>query len=241
MSDRCEVPVELRGVSDPDDAGLSDIYVAGHPLGHLFDKLLRENKEMKQRLNALEVGEVDATDVVVNGSAHQLPIQIELAKRQNGQPVKPTNLKRATHVWQEFTDRAVADQGYLKLTSAQVRNVLESIDAPSGRKTARRVMDQLARHSGPEDDEQADVNLLSVRNTGQGLALVADRDEWREWVEALESDLGPSDDAVETTVEDTGSESAAIEDEMDQLLGAEAVRNDSQDTVSTEVRPDGSG
>lgn len=55
--------IELRGVDDPDKAGLNDIFIAGQPVGAILNKV-----SIASRQNARALEKHTASDDLVGGS-----------------------------------------------------------------------------------------------------------------------------------------------------------------------------
>jgi hypothetical protein len=235
--------IELRGVDDPQYADIKDIWIGGVPVGKAVSKNRDDVDQALDEIADLKADEIDAADVATE-SEHLLPIQRRLRERQAGDTVTPANLHRATYVWEEFYERAIADSGLWKLSSAQVKRILEcaaddleaSRSTLTNSNTVGRVMEMVATATGPSEDPESEDNLVTLRTAQGTKMLVADRDEWAEWADSLSADVaGVADDADEAdTVEDTPDDTAA-DGELDRLTGAEAVTDDEADTVETTV------
>lgn len=198
-------------------------------------------KEQKERIDDIVADQVDATQLGGVDSEHQLEIQRRVSERQAGHDVNPQNLYRATFVWEQFYERAVADQGYWKLESPQVKNILDGEDLDTNPNTVKRVMKQLAKYTGPSDEVPFEKNLIQFQNGTDKNALVADRDDWEDWASQLEDDVGSPDDASEQEVEGpaesdmTANAEARADAEASALMQAEAVTDDSSDTIEEEL------
>lgn len=225
--------VEIRTPESRPPA-VEDIFIKGLPLGPKVNSNYGKVEDLVDRVVALEAGEVETENLAPADSDAVLSIQRKLQERQNGIDVTPKNLWRATFVWQEFHSRAVSDSGFLKLESPQVKNILDGEDLDTNPNTVRRVMRQLAKHTGDAGDPKAEGNLITFESGADKNVLVANRDEWNEWGESLERDVERREAAQDTSDDPTGGAEAEADAAFDALLQGEQVTDPESDPLEVD-------
>lgn len=148
------------------------------------------------RVEKLERGEVDPTDVVMTGGSEpELPIEETVAQVRSDVLDDPSaNKQRATVVFRAFGGRARSVSGKMILESGDVKNILEDpekcgITDPNPN-TVRRTMEQCAKLTSKKPAKERDhtdpENLLTVEKRKGRRALVANRDEWKAYTEGVQ-------------------------------------------------------
>lgn len=230
--------IELRGVESPKDAEIEDIWIAGHPIGNMLQNAKNRDKIFRNALlllagwdrdvvedntgTDLPDGALDDCENAANGSTTSgtvtadpeqlVPIHRKTKARKTETHDLSGNKYRATFVWQAFHARAVKEQGKWKLSSAQVRNILDEHDLDTNRNTMRRTMKFVAKLSSEkpraERDPHDQDNLITLATGGSKLTLVADQDEWEAYMSRVSEHL----ENKKRTQQDDRLDSIAAED-----------------------------
>lgn len=148
---------------------------------------------MENDIEKLKRGEVSGADLV-GGAEPEIPIEADVAKASN-ESLKDdlsANELRAVKIFRKFGGRAESWSGTLKLTSAQVKNILEETETDPNPNTVKRAMKMLAKKTSdaPEQDRDAydkATNLLWVAKGEKRLQLRAERSEWLEYMQDVEA------------------------------------------------------
>ncbi|WP_227378098.1 hypothetical protein [Haladaptatus halobius] len=204
--------IELRGAESPKDAEIEDIWIAGHPIGIMLQNAKNRDKMFRNALLLLAGwdrdivdnhtgtdfpdGALDDCENAANGSTTSgtvtvdpeqlVPIHRKTKARKTETHDLSGNKYRATFVWPAFYARAVKEQGKWKLSSGQVRNILDEHGLDTNRNTVRRTMKFVAKLSSekPQDEREPHDhdNLITLTTGGSKLVLVADKDEWEAYM-----------------------------------------------------------
>ena len=173
--------IELRGAESPKDAEIEDIWIAGHPIGIMLQNAKNRDKLFRNALlllagwdrdivedntgTDLPDGALDDCENAANGNTTSgtvtadpeqlVPIHRKTKARKTETHDLSGNKYRATFVWQAFHARAVKEQGKWKLSSAQVRNILDEHGLDTNRNTVRRTMKFVAKLSSEKPQGRA--------------------------------------------------------------------------------------
>lgn len=155
--------------------------------------------ELHDEVHKLKMEGVDASDLIglTGDDEPELPIEDTIAALRSDIRDDPSaNKARATVVFQAFGGRAARTKGgKLVLKSTAVRSILEDPEkgdmADVNNNTLKRTIHQCAKLTSPNDkprdrDARSPHNLLTVDERGGKLALVADKDEWHEYLKEVE-------------------------------------------------------
>jgi hypothetical protein len=255
--------IELRGVDSLEDASLDDLWIAGQPLGKIIQGVDKRSKENRNRIKALEAGEVDASEIVQLGGEQLLPIQTWLLERRSGNSFKSKNKRRATYVWEAFYRQGMDGRKYRKLKSAQVKNILRDPDtlgiSDPNPNTVKRVMEFVAKGTGegdsgdPRDEEN---NLVWLEKEGSSNVLKTVKSDWYGFVEGQQDALTPdqADEAASSPDDPVSPENgqgeglpdvSTTDDDVDSAFAgidqAEAVTNAADDSVQSSVEYEADG
>lgn len=144
---------------------------------------------LKEDVQKLLDGEAD---VIVRSetSRDALPIESSVAQRQNGTGGLSANEERATLVFPKFGGQAKSWNGKMHLDSDGVRTILD--DQTDRAKddwnynTIKRVMKQLATLTSTKSEAERSAmdadNLITLEKGDKRLELVADREDWMEFL-----------------------------------------------------------
>ena len=143
---------------------------------------------LKERVDALENGEVD---IVVRGETDRdaLPIENRIARRKAEDGSLTANEYRASLVFPKFGKHADSWSGKLKLTSKDVRTILERQTGRDSEEwnynTIKRTMRHVAKLTSSKGEDEPDPrdedNLITLRKGEKRLELIAEKDEWNEF------------------------------------------------------------
>jgi hypothetical protein len=171
-----QAPIEWRG----EEKKAANLWVGPYPLGKAVERHGERLDDHDQRIDDLERGEVDVSDVLdLDGTVNQLQIQRDTAARKSESHDLSKNKERATFVWAAFHDRARRGYGKMRLPSWLVKQILDDNDLDTNPNTVRRVMEFVARGTSqsetpnPEDDN----NLVTLKHCNEKNVLLADEDE----------------------------------------------------------------
>lgn len=168
------------------------------PLGLIVDNSASAEKlkDLANRIRDIEDGEAS---VIVRSETDRdaLPIENRIGRRKAGDDSLSANEKRATFVFPKFATHAESWNGKMKLSSQDVRTILAEQHANKdsddwNTNTINRTMRKLAMLTS--DNEKSDRhaknedNLLTLERGDKRLELVADRDEWIEFLEEAAED-----------------------------------------------------
>jgi len=170
------------------------------------------------------------TSGTVTADPEQLvPIHHKTKARKTETHDLSENKYRATFVWQAFHARAVKEQGKWKLSSAQVRNILDAHGLDTNRNTVRRTMNFVAKLSSEKTQDERDLhdpdNLITLVTGRSKLTLVADQDEWEAYMSHVSEHL----EDKKRTQQDDRLDAVAAED--DALWDATPVTSTTDNTV----------
>lgn len=156
-------------------------------------------EEIEDDVKQLKVQGVDAQDLVgmTGDDEPELPIEDIVSQLRSDMREDPSSNKaRATVVFQAFGGRATSTNGgKLVLKSPAVRNILEDPEKGDmeevNNNTLKRTIQQTAKltspHTKPEDRKaRSPENLITVEKRDGNLALVADSDEWHDYLSEVE-------------------------------------------------------
>lgn len=173
-----------------------------YPLGAKASNALSETvwgddlEGMQEDIHALKTGAVDTTDLVAGGVEPKIPI--EEVVRQAANPATSDDLtanqERAVAVFRAYGGRAESWGGVLKLTSHDVKTILDDKGwSDPNNNTVKRVMKMLAQltsEKAKEDrDPYDDGNLLTLAKEKR-LTLTAEKDEWNEYLQDVKERYG---------------------------------------------------
>lgn len=207
LRDRLQI-VENRPELEWDGDDATDLVVIHpdkgypYPLGAKASNALSETvwgddlERMQDDIHALKTGAVDTTDLVAGGVEPHLPIEEKV--RQAGNPATrddlTANQERAVAIFRAFGGRAQSWSGVLKLTSHDVKTILDDKGwTDPNNNTVKRVMKMLAQLTSEKPKEARDPfddeNLLTLRKEKR-LTLTAEKDEWHEYLADVEDRYG---------------------------------------------------
>ena len=211
-------PLKLKGDYDPDAAGVvlaESLYLNDWAIGSSIKERTHESQfydfgdEVDERLTALEEDAV--TETVEIDREDMLPIARYTHDRKRGDHDLQGNKLRATYVFDEFRSHAVSENGLLKLTSSQVKNIHRDNGLDTNPNTIRRTMRMVAKHSVslPADERKpkTEENLINYEERTSRNVLIAIKDEWDEAVGLDE----PDESAEKATSDETADEWAALD------------------------------
>lgn len=249
--------IELRGADGPADASVSDIWIAGFPLGKTVDKTVTRASENTSRIEKLEddgadngVSSVADTDV----RATLLPLHLMWIDVREGRADQlSSNERRAARLFCRFIQKGCGEHdtgvtvghGTYVLTSDRAKDILEAEDElpTSGKaKTIKRVYQRAQSTTKREDCdcdglESCHHGLLSAEKNNGEWRLCASKGGLREYLRtvstALEGDApAAADDDGSEPSEAPPGQPDEINERMDELDAATpAADGGSADTV----------
>lgn len=181
--------VEVR--SDEDNTGLSDIWIAGNPVGTLLDKALQNSSDAKKTAEQAAASGSSAENPEGKGSENDmensLPIQQITKIWKVGGTINANKTEHAAALWSDFFDRAKNGQEVLYLPTDKVEQILKEHFRQDGRHlgvtkntkraTVHRAMDALEDLAG---------NLVSSNIIKNGRrALMINQQEFQDFCEAI--------------------------------------------------------
>lgn len=239
--------IKTLGVGDQDEGNYA-------PLGRIVSGTRNDMTDVEDRVYALERGEVSVSDVLDKGASDgQLPIQrwradVKEADHPDETSGYTKNQARATMLWAGFVDHSNPSGGKYKLSRSDATTIfrISDYDLPTDRNTVGRCMEFMARGTGPTDDPENEDHIVTFHPGDQGSQsqLVADQNEWEEFVASLtgvetpdrerDVDLHVNPDADESSAEDAKADDATehVVEEEAALMDADYVTNDAEDAVS---------
>lgn len=187
--------IEFKNDGPAADADLSDIWIAGHPIGNIVEKTnirSRENKQKIQRIangDETDAGILEQVDTEALPPIHQLYLTVEAGNADT----LSDNQRRAAKIWPHYRDYADKSYGGLSLTSGKVRDIFEREldDEPDNphAQTIRRVMENLETFSN---------ELIQFNRDHNPNRAVADVDDWESLMGQVQDGMGETsaDDSV---------------------------------------------
>lgn len=186
---------------DPNDFASLRVEKDGRefPLGKVIKNKLGEQHEIvleiKDRLDALENGDVEAEDLLDKVDTDTLPPihQLYLTVESGNGDAMEKNQRRAAKVWPHFREYADKNYGGLSLTSTKLADIFErelhgEVDDPHSQ-TLTRVMKHLEEFSN---------GLLEFQNQHNPNRVVADVNDWEDLMDQVKEGMGETsaDDSV---------------------------------------------
>lgn len=152
-----QASVEWRGESKKAE----NLWVGSYPLGKAVERHGGRLDDQQQRIDDLEGGEVEVSDVLdLEGARNHLQIQRDTAARKSGSHDLSKNKERATFVWAAFHERARRGHGKMRMPSWLVTQILDEHDLETNPNTVRRVMEFVAR--GTSQSEMPDQRTMTI-------------------------------------------------------------------------------
>lgn len=236
--------VELRGVDDPADADVSDIWIAGHPVGKILDNLEGRTNTNTGRIEKLEDGGADTSVSAAadpDARSELLPVHLMwIDVREGREDNLDANDRRAARLFRRFLRRGCGEadtgvsvgRGSFVLSSDRAKDILEAEDTmpKSGKaKTIQRVYQRAQSHSKRESCdcdslEGCQHGLFDAEKKNGEWRLRVDRDAMTEYLHTVEDVLSgevsegtTSDDGVENTSEAPPEQPDEITEQLDAL------------------------
>lgn len=193
---------EFRGTGgDP-----RNLWIGKHPIGKIVFDTKQRSVGNDSRIDDLERGEVNVSDVIDAGS-NDGGLQIQRWRADVKQSDHPddvsgltANQARSTELWSYFPKLSDASHGKRKLQRSDATKIFRNLsdyELPADRNTVNRCMRFMARATGATDDEENDDHLVTFQpgDEGSESVLVADQDEWETFVANLTGVDAPDRDS----------------------------------------------
>lgn len=129
--------VEIRGVEKPSDADVSDIWIAGHPIGKMLDNTKRRSQKNRDRVEELETADtgVSGADGIKARDA-MLPLHLMYVDIRDGRGENHSaNQRRAAKLFRRFIRKA-CDEPDTRVSTAMGR----TSSRPTGRRRSSKPM-----------------------------------------------------------------------------------------------------
>lgn len=252
-----EALIEIKGADSAADADVSDIWIAGFPVGQILDNVESIAKSNRAKLDEMETADTDVSGASDAGVRDELvPLHLMYIDVRDGRgDALNANQRRAAKLFRRFIRKACGERdtrvstgyGSYTLSSDVAIEILEHEDTlpTSGQsKTVKRVFDWAQRHTTAED-----CGCDSLRTCGHGLLksdkrngkrrLIADQGAFDDYLRSVQAaidgmDAPAADDAVSPEngqVEAGSVQSDEIMDELDRLDSSTQANGEVADTV----------
>jgi len=225
---------------------------------------------VNERLDKIEAGEIEASQLSESVRHELLPIHRMFIDVKNNEAELSASKRRAARLFGRFLAKKTQDKVYdvdktngsLKLTASKAREVLEGAnDIPeSGKSTiVKRAMKEVQSLSKEESCDCGGLGscthgLIRWDKRKSENVLLSEDEAFTAYLQsieaAVEGTVQPADDAeggnsVEDShdVDDQPNTAVSQDDPFDELAGASAVTNDTEDTIETDIetQPTGRG
>ncbi|EFW94240.1 hypothetical protein ZOD2009_00370 [Haladaptatus paucihalophilus DX253] len=239
-----QASVEWRGEAKK----AANLWVGPYPLGKAVARHGERLDDQDQRIDDLERGEVDVSDVLdLDGTGNQLQIQRDTAARKTGNHELSKNKERATFVWAAFHERARRGHGKMRLPSWLVKQILDEHGLDTNPNTVRRVMEFVARGTSQNEtsDPEDDNNLVTLKHRNEKNILVADEDEWESFFAEQTEHVSTVDEDADTNNQrsndgtddqaDTDTVRENADEEFDVLSSAAPITSDEDESITEEI------
>lgn len=227
--------LEFRGVDDPADADVSDIWISGHPIGLMVDKRRQQVQELEDRVDSdTDVSSDNGIDRSALLPLHKMWLDV----REGDDEQLAPNDRRAARVFIDFFRKADPSYGTYSYSSGQAKDHLSEVGDPQSpsSKTVTRVFRRVQSFTAPKDSDEPP--LITLDDTQGTNYLVSKKDRFNAYMKRAQAAIeGESieiadDDASSTTdasEDPSGVDHQDVDAEMDQLLSAGP--SESSDTV----------
>ncbi|SIR87934.1 hypothetical protein SAMN05421858_4286 [Haladaptatus litoreus] len=239
-----QTTIEWRG----EEKKAENLWVGPYPLGKAVERHGERLDDHDQRIDDLERGEVDVSDVLdLDGTGNQLQIQRDTAARKTGSHDLSKNKERATFVWAAFHERARRGHGKMRMPSWLVKQILDEHDLDTNPNTVRRVMEFVARGTSQSEtpDPEDNSNLVTLKHRNEKNVLVADEDEWETFFVAQMEHISTGDKNTDANNQrsDDGSNDQEnpdvvaedVDEEFDVLSSASVITSDEDESITEEI------
>jgi TolA-binding protein len=231
--------LELRGVDDPDEATIHDIWLCGKPFGQMWQAQQERIDRLEDRVEELEQGGEGRDDM--GARKEMIDIHVVLQDLKHGRDNHPKADIRAARLLQPFI-REIGERGALtgiershgklKLKSNHARRILQehNLGTNSGMTvTVGRAMDAAVRGSEYGDDDRP----LFHHASDSSHVLSVDKDAWLGYLDEIAAALDADVTVPQQLADDpeTGEDAAEADEELAALEAAEPERTNT--VVST--------
>lgn len=242
--DTLESVIQIPDDKDPEEVGLEELTIAGHPIGRIISNVERSAKRANNRIDEVVEGDATSAQLSEDVRDQMLPIHEMWTDVRNGNLERLPNAsaRRGARLFGAIIQKASgqssvgvdATYGVYKITSSPARDILEDADdmTDTGKSmTVKRAMKAVQKFSKTDDCDCSSMETcdhgLVEWHSGSPNTLVSQKEQFNTAMEnvqtAIEGTIA-TESPVESVGSDTDSEDPGVskaEEQLDALDRAE--------------------